>query len=181
MSVPEMSESVIVLCDRIRDRALRITEEHNAQLRHAECGEVNAEHLAQTKHAACEELEDDNMQLQQAHAQLAWEEFQALQSSRDAWELVHKEEQSLRDEIRFAQRLQSEYEECEAHAHYQRHHHIPIVRDELQSQGLPIELHQNVAAKNIPLYVECQNLQRQLLWAEIESGYWHNTAKAALG
>ena len=52
--------------------------------------------------------------------------------------------------------------------------------DELQIQGLPIELHQNVAATGIPLCVGCQRLQRQLQLAEIESEYWHNTAKVAL-
>ena len=72
MSVPDMCESVIVLCDSIRNRALSITEEHNAQLRHAECGEDAAEHLAQRMHATCEELEADNLQLQQAHDHCFW-------------------------------------------------------------------------------------------------------------
>ena len=102
-----------------------------------------------------------------------------MQSSRRAWELVHFEDQSLRDEIRFAQSLQSEHEECEAYAHYQRHHHIPIVVDELQSQGLPREMRQHFAARGIPLCVECNNLQRQLLWAEIDSANLQKTAKAA--
>ena len=70
MSVPDISQSVIVLCDRIRERALSITEEHNAQLRHVECGELEAEHLAQRRHAECEELEAFQVQSQQAHANL---------------------------------------------------------------------------------------------------------------
>ena len=63
MSVPDSSESVIVLCDSIRNRALIITEERNAQSRHAGCGEDAAGHLAQRRHATCEELEADNLQM----------------------------------------------------------------------------------------------------------------------
>ena len=52
--------------------------------------------------------------------------------------------------------------------------------DELQSQGLPIEMRQDFAARGAPLCADCQNLQRQLRCAEIDAAYWQNQAKAAL-
>ena len=173
MSVPDMCQSAILLCDRLRERVFSITEEHNAQLMHAECGELEAEHLAQRRHAEWEESDLEFRLAQQAHANLGWEEYvQALQYSKEAWDFAHKESEVCSEEIKFAQRLQSEYhEECEAHAHHQRHHHIPVVMNEPQVQGLPIELPQDVAAKGIPVCVEWSSCHRQLLWSEIETQY----------
>ena len=182
MSVPDMCESTIVLCDRIKERVFSITEEHNAQLRHAECGEFEAARLAQRMHAELEESELEFRLAQQAHANMGWEDYvQALQASKAAWDFAHKESEVCSEEIKFAQRLQSEYhEECEAHAHHQRHHHIPVVMNEPQVQGLPIELPQDVAAKGIPVCRECEHLQRQLLWSEIETQYADFTANMVM-
>ena len=168
MSVPNMSESVTGLCGNVRNRAMWHAEELQAQLKYAQCGEDAAEHLAQRRHATCEWLEADNMQLQEAHAYCARQEFKALQSSRDAWNLVSSAEECLMKEMRLAHKWQSEYAECE----YQRHHNIPpIVRDEFQSHGLPIIVEPDEQCR------ECATLRR-LVFAEMEAEYLHNRTKA---